>query len=97
MPPPRNCLRRLYHTKPGDAIAAIQAAADAGGDYDRQLSSEAEEEMIQTCIDNGMEVNEIDKEAFKSAMEPVWELYTDEYGTEVVNLALTSSGQEPLA
>ena len=53
--------------------------------------------MIQTCKDNGMEVNEIDAEAFKSAMDSVWTLYTDKYGTDAVNLALTSSGQEPLA
>lgn len=52
--------------------------------------------MIQTCKDHGMEVNEIDKEAFKAKMSSVWDLYTSKYGTDVVNLALTSSGQQPL-
>ena len=53
--------------------------------------------MIQTCLDHGMEVNEIDAASFKAAMDEVWALYTNEYGTDAVNLALTSSGQEPLA
>ena len=51
----------FWDSLPAEYQEIIQAAADAGRDYDRQLSSEAEEEMIQTCIDNGMEVNEIDK------------------------------------
>lgn len=56
-------------------------------DYDRQLSTEAEEEMIKTCTDNGMEVNEIDKNAFAEKMQDVWKIYTDEFGTELVDLA----------
>lgn len=86
----------FWNSLPAEYQEIIQAASEECRDYDRQLSTESEEEMIQTCKDNGMEVNEIDKEAFKEAMDEVWALYTDQYGTEVVNLALTSSGQEPL-
>lgn len=31
-----------------------------------------DEEYLQTCIDAGMEVNEIDVEAFREASQPVW-------------------------
>lgn len=86
----------FWNSLPAEYQKIIQAASEECRDYDRQLSTESEEEMIQTCKDNGMEVNEIDKEAFKEAMDEVWALYTDQYGTEVVNLALISSGQEPL-
>lgn len=87
----------FWNSLPAEYQEVIQAAAEECRDYDRQLSSESEEAMIQTCKDNGMEVNEIDAGAFKEAMDEVWALYTDQYGTDAVNLALTSSGQEPLA
>lgn len=87
----------FWNSLPAEYQEIIQTASEECRDYDRQLSSESEETMIQTCKDNGMEVNEIDAEAFKTQMSSVWALYTEKYGTEVVNLALTSSGQEPMA
>lgn len=86
----------FWASLPAEYQEIIQKASEDCRDYDRQLSSESEDQMIQTCKDNGMEVNEIDKEAFKAAMGEVWSLYTDKYGTEVVNLALTSSNQDPI-
>lgn len=86
----------FWDSLPAEYQEIIQAASEECRDYDRELSSASEADMIQTCIDNGMEVNEIDAEAFKAAMDEVWALYTDEFGTEAVNLALTSSGQDPL-
>ena len=43
-------------------------------------------EYLQTCIDAGMEVNEIDVEAFRAASQPVWDYYEAEYGSELVDL-----------
>lgn len=87
----------FWASLPEEYQTIIQSAAEEGRDYDRQLSTEATDTMIQTCKDNGMEVNEIDAEAFKTQMSSVWDLYTDKYGVEAVNLALTSSGQDPLS
>ena len=87
----------FWGSLPAEYQEIIQAAAEECRDYDRQLSSESEADMIQTCKDHGMEVNEIDADAFKAAMDEVWKLYTDKFGTDAVNLALTSSGQEPMA
>ena len=86
----------FWDSLPAEYQEIIQAASEECRDLDRQLSSESEADMIQTCKDHGMEVNEIDAEAFKAAMDSVWALYTDQFGTDAVNLALTSSGQEPL-
>ncbi len=87
----------FWDSLPAEYQEIIQAASEECRDYDRQLSSESESEMIQTCKDHGMEVNEIDADAFKAAMNEVWALYTDRFGTDAVNLALTSSGQEALS
>ncbi len=83
----------FYATIPAEYQEIIQNASEESRDYMRQLSSESEETMIQTCIDNGMEVNEINAEAFADLMGEVWTLYTDEFGTELVELAQKSSGQ----
>ena len=86
----------FWASLPEDYQAIIQKAAEDNRDYERQLCSDLEGEMIQTCKDNGMEVNDIDKEPFKEKMDSVWALYTDNFGTDIVNLALTSSGQDAI-
>jgi len=51
----------------------------------------AEEEAIyyQTLIDNGMEINDdVDKEAFRTAMQPIYEKYADQIGTDLVEQAM---------
>lgn len=48
----------------------------------------AEEEAVyrQTLIDNGMEINDdVDKEAFRTAMEPIYEKYADQIGADLVD------------
>lgn len=52
----------------------------------RELTESMDEEYLQTCIDAGMEVNEIDVEAFREASQPVWDYYESEYGSELVDL-----------
>ena len=34
-----------------------------------------------------MEVNEVDKQAFIDAVQPVWETFESKYGSELVDLA----------
>ena len=41
--------------------------------------------------EEGMEVNEVDKEAFLEAVKPVWDLYIEENGPELLDLAVESS------
>lgn len=52
----------------------------------RDLTEAMDAEYLQTCKDNGMEVNEIDTDAFREASQPVWDYYESKYGSELVDL-----------
>lgn len=58
----------------------IQEAAREAVVYERDLMGKAQEEMIDELISRGMEVNEIDFDAFKEATRVVYEKYSEEYG-----------------
>ena len=49
-------------------------------DYEREVAGEELDKTLQAIKDSGMEVNEVDKEAFKEAVAPVYEKYADKYG-----------------
>lgn len=61
-------------------------AAEASA-YCRQLMDENEEALIQTCKDAGMEVNELDKDAFRTALQPVYDMYIEACGDDLIVLA----------
>lgn len=63
--------------------AAVQKAAEEARDYERQLLSDTNEEYLQTLKDAGMEVNEVDTQAFIEAAKPVWEQYRGEFGDRI--------------
>jgi tripartite ATP-independent transporter DctP family solute receptor len=59
---------------------AIQKAANEARDYERQLLKDTEDQYLQTLKDEGMEVNEVDKQLFMDSVKPVWEKYKSQYG-----------------
>ena len=64
----------------------VYECAEEAKQVTRDLTESMDEEYLQTCIDAGMEVNEIDVEAFREASQPVWDYYESEYGSELVDL-----------
>lgn len=49
-------------------------------DYEREVAGDELDKTLQAIKDSGMEVNEVDKEAFKEAVAPVYDKYADKYG-----------------
>ena len=49
-------------------------------DYEREVAGDELDKTLQAIKDLGMEVNEVDKEAFKEAVAPVYDKYADQYG-----------------
>lgn len=49
-------------------------------DYEREVAGDELDKTLQAIKDSGMEVNEVDKEAFKEAVAPVYDKYSDKYG-----------------
>ena len=57
--------------------------------YQRELIYEYEENSITELQNRGMIINdEVDKEAFREAVQPVWDKYIAEFGEDVLNMAI---------
>ena len=65
----------------------ITECSDEAKEFTRRLNQDSEAENLHICKDAGMEVNEVDKEAFIAAVQPVWEMFESKYGSELVDLA----------
>ena len=67
--------------------ALIQEAADVARQKQLELTDEAQAAALQTLIDNNCEiVEEPDKDAFKQKAMPTWAIFTDQYGTDLVDM-----------
>ena len=62
-------------------------AANAGKEAQRKANEEKTIEAKQVLLDNGCEIVENpDKEAFKEIAVTVWTVFTDENGTELLDI-----------
>ena len=64
----------------------VYECAEEAKQVTRDLTESMDEEYLDICVENGMEVNEIDVEAFREASQPVWDYYEETYGSELVDL-----------
>ncbi len=60
----------------------VQEAADEAKDYERQLSADQEEELIETLKSEGVTISEPDLEPFVEATKDVHKQFDDQYGAE---------------
>lgn len=63
----------------------IQEAATESTAFELELNRSKEAENIQIIKDNGVEVNEVDTDAFIKKMKPVWEQFADKFGMDNIN------------
>lgn len=66
--------------------AIVEALAMKWRDMERQQIMDEEAELLVKLEDKGMEVNEVDKEAFKAAVQPVWQDYEGVFGKDLLDL-----------
>jgi tripartite ATP-independent transporter DctP family solute receptor len=52
--------------------------------YEIELTGKVEAAAIENLKQHGMEVNEVDIEAFRKAVQPIYKLFTDKHGTRLV-------------
>ncbi|MCC8026086.1 MAG: DctP family TRAP transporter solute-binding subunit [Clostridium sp.] len=65
----------------------VRDGAQAGKEAQRKANEEMTEEAMQVLLDHGCEVVENpDKEAFKEIAVGVWNVFTDENGTELLDI-----------
>ena len=64
--------------------AIVRQAAAESRDYERQLIDQQNAEFVSVLKEQGMEVIEIDKDAWLKAMQPVYQEFEAEIGADVV-------------
>lgn len=72
---------------PEDQEIIMESALEAR-DYERGLIRQMDEEGLELLKEKGMEIIEVDKEAWFEAMQPVYEEYKAEIGEEVIQRVL---------
>lgn len=71
--------------------ALVMEAAALAKEEELRLTDEAQASALQEVLDYGCEVVEDpDKDAFREKALPTWSLFTDEYGTELVDMVQAS-------
>lgn len=72
---------------PEDQEIIMESALEAR-DYERGLIRQMDEEGLELLKEKGMEIIEVDKDAWFEAMQPVYEEYKAEIGEEVIQRVL---------
>lgn len=66
--------------------AIVEAAAQSWGLKQRQMVADGDAEMIEKLKAAGMEFNDVDREAFVAAVQPIWETEGPAFGDELMGL-----------
>ena len=72
----------LYNSLSDAQRAIIDEAGALTTAHVREAAVEQDEIALQQCIDAGMEVNEVDTEAFREKVLPLWDEFADNVGGE---------------
>lgn len=83
----------FYDELPSDLQEVISDAIDAATEYNRELAQEEEIEAKEALIDEGMEIYEFSDEQMQEMQEltePVYEMFEDEIGADVVETFLNT-------
>lgn len=82
-------LKKFGTYAPNVQKVLLDTAKEAAA-YQRDLMFQYENQSIADLQKRGMKVNEVDKEAFVKAVQPIWERFITKYGREGIDLALAS-------
>jgi len=73
---------RLWNNVPKDIQKAVEEVAQQAAVFQRQVVAEDDAKLLAALKEKGMKVNEVDREAFQKAAEPLYQQYIKEYGPE---------------
>lgn len=69
----------IYDTLPAEYQRILVDSAIEAGEYQRELSRERDDEYLMQILDEGIEVNTPDLQAFRNAVEPTYDRYEQRY------------------
>lgn len=76
-----------WDTFTAEEQALITETWNEAVEYERGLLVESKDAFLEKFKAAGVEVNEVDKDAFVTAVQPVWDSYIEQYGSEWIDLA----------
>ena len=76
----------IWNSYPEEVQQAIIKCSNEARDYERQLNKEFCDGSVERLKEYGMEVNEVDVDAFKEAVAPVWDSFIEEQGDLALQL-----------
>lgn len=77
---------KFYNSLPDDLKKIVDDAAKEAGDYERKVSQDNEQKLLDDLKAKGMKVNEVDKSAFRAKVEPVYTFFEPIVGKELLDL-----------
>ncbi len=77
---------KCWNDYPDELKAILEEAAAAAQEQQVNAIISDENTLVEQLQSEGMEVNEIDHEAFRAAVEPVWNNFKETYGEEGAKL-----------
>lgn len=75
-----------------DQQKIVEEGLEKSVNYERKLAGNELDSMLQKIKEKGMEVNEVDKEPFKQAVQPVYEKYQNQFGELVDKINAAKEG-----
>ena len=83
----------LYNSLSDAQKAAVDLAGKMTTAHVYEVAADVDAEMLQQCIDKGMEVSEVNIDAFRAKVMPLWDEFADNVGgTEYVQMAKDALG-----
>ncbi|CAM3302775.1 MULTISPECIES: TRAP transporter substrate-binding protein [Brevibacillus] len=81
----------VWDKLPADVQTLLAEEAKVAGKEERELMIKMEEESLQVLKDNGMTITEdVDKQAFRDAMKPVYEKFAGQIDQDLLNEILNT-------
>ncbi|KQX35658.1 hypothetical protein ASD04_12780 [Devosia sp. Root436] len=77
-----------FDAYPQEVRDVLMETAHEAAEYQHELMYAYEDQSVLDLAARGMEVNEVDRDAFVAAVQPIWERFIAKYGDEGINLAL---------
>lgn len=85
MPLPLSISDKFWKTLTPEQQQIIEESAKEAGQYHRNLVKEDDQKLQAELEKNGMKVNEVDKQLFKDAVQPVYKEFEEVYGKELMD------------
>ena len=74
-----------WNKLPSDIQKIVKEGAEKFGKLHREINTNLNNELLDKLREEGMEINEVDKEKFEKATEGIYDQFRETYGVEIID------------